>query len=119
MEDLGERSHAHHTATITVQAQLFVRLPCHPEHLDHPRPALEETWLGPPITHAIDDLAAELALASPLPGRDPEPGRLLFSELLVNALGHRSYEEAEISRPVEVRARDTLETVEFARPSQP
>jgi|GEM_PF-5728156 len=73
------------------------------EHSARPGPPLEETWLGPPITQAIDDLAAELALASPLPGRDPEPSRLLFTELLVNAVGHRSYAEPHLQRSVEVR----------------
>ncbi len=64
--------------------------------------AAEVRLLNPPMARSIPTIAELLILASPALSEQADPARVALSELLVNAIAHRSYDPDQLERFVEV-----------------
>ncbi len=64
--------------------------------------AVEDFTAGGPLPFLIEELAEGMVDQAPRSHHDPLVGRRLFVELLVNALGHRSFAPDHLQEPVHV-----------------
>ncbi len=75
---------------------------------------IEDFFVPGPLSDAVPELAEGLVAHAPVRLKDPGLSRQLFDELLVNAIGHRSFGAPHVGSPVHIE--HYTDTIHFRSP---